>query len=108
MSKAPFSWDYDNNGKIDYSDMLVSFDKNKDGLLDKSELSLLVQQLSSQLDYSNTLLRQVCNDIYHINTSMQSYNIFRYLGARAGRKPTISSTREQIQGRDHQVHNERA
>jgi chromosome segregation ATPase len=53
------AWDATNDGKIDANDFLSAFDKNKDGNLGKDELQGLADQLSSQLDYNNTLLEQM-------------------------------------------------
>lgn len=52
-------WDSNADGNFNYQDLMGSFDANKDGVLDQSELSVLVGQLSNQLEYSNSLLSQV-------------------------------------------------
>jgi chromosome segregation ATPase len=53
------SWDVSGDGKIDANDFLAAFDKNKDGVVGKDELQALADQLSSQLEYNNTLLEQM-------------------------------------------------
>jgi len=55
------AWDTTGDGKIDANDFLAAFDKNKDGVVGKDELQALADQLSSQLEYNNTLLEQMRN-----------------------------------------------
>lgn len=57
--KTEMSWDATGDGIIDAQDFLDNFDKDKDGLLDKSELDRLGNQLSSQLAFNNQLLTQI-------------------------------------------------
>mmetsp|Transcript_9108 Transcript_9108/g.13709 ORF Transcript_9108/g.13709 Transcript_9108/m.13709 type:complete len:805 (-) Transcript_9108:229-2643(-) len=52
-------WDSSGDGKLDSTDFLAAFDKNKDGSLGKDELQALADQLSTQLDYNNTLLEHM-------------------------------------------------
>mmetsp|Transcript_8766 Transcript_8766/g.13100 ORF Transcript_8766/g.13100 Transcript_8766/m.13100 type:complete len:805 (+) Transcript_8766:94-2508(+) len=52
-------WDSTGDGKLDSTDFLASFDRNKDGSLGKDELQALADQLSTQLDYNNTLLEHM-------------------------------------------------
>lgn len=53
------TWDTSGDNKLDATDFLSAFDKNKDGQLDSDELQQLAQQLSSQLEYNNSLLEQM-------------------------------------------------
>ena len=53
------AWDVTGDSKIDGSDFLYTFDKNKDGSLGRDELNALAEQLSSQLEYNNSLLEQM-------------------------------------------------
>ena len=52
-------WDADGDGKLTSKDFMKSYDKDGDGLLDSNEVSVLAEQLSSQLDYNNSLLEQM-------------------------------------------------
>lgn len=54
-----FNWDVDNDGRTSYADLMSNFDKNHDNKLDGDEIMVLAEQLSSQLEYNNTLLQQV-------------------------------------------------
>ena len=58
-SSPSYRWDYNNDGKIDFQDIRSGFDRNNDGILDDSELAVLSEQLTNQLEYSNSLLSQV-------------------------------------------------
>lgn len=52
-------WDVTGDGKIGGDDFLSAFDKNKDGSLGRDELNALAVQLSTQLEYNNSLLEQM-------------------------------------------------
>ena len=45
--------------KVDEKDLISNFDSNRDGVLDVSELHVLSEQLTNQLQYNNTLIAQV-------------------------------------------------
>lgn len=52
-------WDRNADGRISSDDLLMGFDSNNDGFLDKNELQIVSGQLSSQLDYNNSLLARM-------------------------------------------------
>jgi chromosome segregation protein len=52
-------WDITGDGNIGGDDFLSAFDKNKDGNLGRDELNALAEQLSTQLEYNNSLLEQM-------------------------------------------------
>ena len=52
-------WDADGDGKLTSKDFMKNYDKDGDGLLDVGEVGALAEQLSSQLDYNNSLLEQM-------------------------------------------------
>jgi chromosome segregation ATPase len=53
------NYDWDNNGSVTKDDLMRTFDTNHDGVLDAEELSAFTEQLTSQLEYNNTLLNQI-------------------------------------------------
>jgi chromosome segregation ATPase len=49
-------WDQNDDRKLESRDLMASFDKNSDGVLDGEELELLTLQLRKQIEYSNSLM----------------------------------------------------
>eukprot|EP01038_Epipyxis_sp_PR26KG_P013469 gene13469-18067_t len=59
VQSVKYTWDENNDGIVNSSDILAKFDRNQDGKLDADELTAFSAQLQSQLEYSNMLISQV-------------------------------------------------
>jgi chromosome segregation ATPase len=53
------AWDTSGDGKLDAGDLVERFDSNGDGTIDEGELEMIADQLSTQLEYSNSLLQEL-------------------------------------------------
>jgi len=53
------TWDDNEDGKLDSGDLLGRFDTDGDGVISENELEQIAEQLSTQLEYTNSLLQEL-------------------------------------------------